>query len=425
MTRRAKKQIVLVGVAAAFMIGIVTLQPYSDVLDQNLGEQLTTTPDAHKQEPGTVKPSTVEHFSTHQDPFDYTDPYAVKDICNNLSKQHLHSRGMIITEKTQEDTLKVFVWRQQTFMDPAIDWKVESQTVCPFPPELQPFFVFNEEYHIQDKSIVWERGYAPCWFWTTNVWGNSRDVVETCGGARNQKYIRTQNYTEFRDADVVYMDYPFYNYIKEAPFWDHRRMPPRIAHQKWVLNYNGESITHHPHVALPSFLQQFDLTMGSPGPLFDIPYPLFAISEDQALKMANVQPQVPIDKKPVNYIAWVVSNCQPQNNRNELMQDMIAKIGAHSYGKCFHNKGFPTDLHDEIYNYDTKTKVLSAYPFTFVAENSNCLTYVTEKIYNGFQSGAIPIYLGAMDIADYVPKGSYINAQDFKNTDELVEFMKT
>ncbi|KAF9275834.1 Alpha 1,3 fucosyltransferase [Mortierella alpina] len=401
----------LVSLTAILVVSIATLQLYSDALYQH-------TLGAFKP---AAKPTPI-HFSTHQDAFDYTDPYDVNELCNNLPKQREHSQGLIITGKTPDDTLKVFVWRQLTYGDVELDWKNLSLTLCPFPPELQPFFNFMKERHVNDKTIVWEQGYAPCWFWTRD---KLTGAVDTCGGTRNQKYISTQNYTQFRDADIIFMDYPFYNYIKEAPFWDMRRMPPRIAHQKWVFFYSRESVANYPHVALPSFLQEFDLTMGSPAPLFDIPYPLMVISEEAALQMANVEPQVPFDKKPDNYIAWVVSNCEPKNNRNAWMQELIDKIGAHSYGQCLHNKDFPASHKDTMFNKDSKVKILSGYPFTFVGENSNCIGYISEKIYNAFESGAIPVYLGAPDIADYVPEGSYINAQDFKNVDELVEFMKT
>lgn len=34
--------------------------------------------------------------------------------------------------------------------------------------------------------------------------------------------------------------------------------------------------------------------------------------------------------------------------------------------------------------------------------------YVTEKVYNGFQAGLLPVYWGAANVDDFVPKGSVI-----------------
>ncbi|KAF9302542.1 4-alpha-L-fucosyltransferase, partial [Linnemannia elongata] len=68
---------------------------------------------------------------------------------------------------------------------------------------------------------------------------------------------------------------------------------------------------------------------------------------------------------------------------------------------------------------------LAPYPFGLAAENSNCIGYITEKIYDVFASGSIPVYIGAADIADFVPEGSYINVNDFDTYDDLINYMKT
>jgi len=61
----------------------------------------------------------------------------------------------------------------------------------------------------------------------------------------------------------------------------------------------------------------------------------------------------------------------------------------------------------------------------FGAENSNCRGYVTEKIYNALEVGAIPIYLGAADISDFVPEGSFVDASKFDNFEQVATFIKT
>ncbi|KAF9200950.1 4-alpha-L-fucosyltransferase [Podila verticillata] len=364
------------------------------------------------------------------DPFYFTNPATIPDLCNNLPLQQKNNRGLIITSKKPTDVLKIFVWRQLTYMHipENQDWNALSTVLCPFPPELQSFFDFYLEHHLKhfdliDKRIFWERGYAPCWFSTTNLYQHSRDKIETCAGPKNQQYILTNNFTQFREADIVYIDYPFYDRIEQPPFYDIRRMPPRLAHQSWVLEYGGENVDYYPHIALPTFLQQFDLTMGTPGSLFDISIPLYGITEEMLQDMVNAQPQVPFHAVPEHYLAWATSNCWPRNKRNELMQELIDKIGAHSYGSCLHNIDFPGT--NGRYDYTAKMQVLAGYPFTFVGENANCQTYVSEKVYNALQSGSIPIYYGAPDIAEYVPEGSYINVNDFKDMDELIAYIKT
>ena len=73
----------------------------------------------------------------------------------------------------------------------------------------------------------------------------------------------------------------------------------------------------------------------------------------------------------------------------------------------------------------TKLDVLKQYKFSFCFENTqNTPGYITEKIFDCFQAGCIPIYLGAKNIEQYIPKDCYINFNDFKNLDELYLFLK-
>ncbi|KAF8975668.1 hypothetical protein BGZ46_008937 [Entomortierella lignicola] len=414
ITKKSVRHLILVGLSSIIIVWLLILQLYSQEKTREFVEVINNFP------------GTPTHYSEYSDPKWYTDPYHLKDICNNLPPTPKHPRGLLITDKTEDQPLKIFIWRQLTYMDPQYDWAKESLDLCPFPPELQSFFDFYQSAHINSNEAYrnlprWEQGFAPCFFFRKNVGEWQKNAAFNCKS--NRKYITTSNYTEFRDADIVYIDYPFYNYIEKAPFWDQRRMPPRIAHQRWVLEYGRESIANYAHVALFSFLQQFDLTMGAPAQLFDVPYPLLPVSEEMAIKYTNVKPAYPFDKTPDHYIAWVISNCQPRNNRNELMADLIKKIGAHSYGSCQNNKVMPKD---ETRPWEeVKQEVLAQYPYTLVVENSNCVGYVTEKIYDALAAGVIPLYLGAVDIADFVPRGSYVPIENFKDTDELVEFMKT
>jgi hypothetical protein len=52
--------------------------------------------------------------------------------------------------------------------------------------------------------------------------------------------------------------------------------------------------------------------------------------------------------------------------------------------------------------------VYSQYKFVICFENSKTPGYVTEKIFNVFLSGSIPIYDGAPNITDYIIPGSFI-----------------
>ena len=72
-----------------------------------------------------------------------------------------------------------------------------------------------------------------------------------------------------------------------------------------------------------------------------------------------------------------------------------------------------------------KWDVLKNYKFCFCFENmGNQRGYVTEKIFDCLVGGCVPIYLGAVNITDYVPKECFIDRRDFSSDDELYSFLK-
>lgn len=68
--------------------------------------------------------------------------------------------------------------------------------------------------------------------------------------------------------------------------------------------------------------------------------------------------------------------------------------------------------------------------FGLVIENIQMPGYITEKIIDTIAAGVIPIYLGAPDIEDFVPKDCFINMRDFFNSgqhmfDDLDQYLST
>ncbi len=61
------------------------------------------------------------------------------------------------------------------------------------------------------------------------------------------------------------------------------------------------------------------------------------------------------------------------------------------------------------------------YKFTIAFENSSASGYSTEKLFETFRSGSIPIYWGNPDIDKYVDSRSFINCHDYHNFEEVVD----
>lgn len=69
---------------------------------------------------------------------------------------------------------------------------------------------------------------------------------------------------------------------------------------------------------------------------------------------------------------------------------------------------------------DNKAKTLNKYKFSFCIENmAETNGYITEKIFDIFREGVIPIYLGAKNIGDYIPYDTFIDFKNFHSLEHL------
>ncbi len=73
---------------------------------------------------------------------------------------------------------------------------------------------------------------------------------------------------------------------------------------------------------------------------------------------------------------------------------------------------------------EDKLKTLAGYRFSLCFENSIAKGYITEKIFNCFCVGTIPIYFGAPNILDKIPGNCFIDFRDFQSMEALFEHLK-
>jgi hypothetical protein len=92
------------------------------------------------------------------------------------------------------------------------------------------------------------------------------------------------------------------------------------------------------------------------------------------------------------------------NSNKQLIINQLSQIGKIDF----------LDQYDDVlkdkscYNSLELIQIYSQYKFIICFENSKTDGYVTEKIFNVFLSGSIPIYDGAPNITDYIVPGSFI-----------------
>lgn len=96
-----------------------------------------------------------------------------------------------------------------------------------------------------------------------------------------------------------------------------------------------------------------------------------------------------------------------RNGLNSNKQLIINQL--YQLGKIDFLDQYDDALKDKsCYNSPELIQIYSQYKFIICFENSKTDGYVTEKIFNVFLSGSIPIYDGAPNITDYIVPGSFI-----------------
>lgn len=69
----------------------------------------------------------------------------------------------------------------------------------------------------------------------------------------------------------------------------------------------------------------------------------------------------------------------------------------------------------------SKFEVLARYQFCLCFENMSMEGYITEKIFDCFYAGVIPLYRGAPDITKYVPAGAFVDCRKYPTWESMWE----
>jgi alpha(1,3/1,4) fucosyltransferase len=100
------------------------------------------------------------------------------------------------------------------------------------------------------------------------------------------------------------------------------------------------------------------------------------------------------------------------------------EIDLYGYGWENH----PNEIIRKVYLGPIKSKidVLKNYRYSIAFENvNNEPGYICEKMFDSFSAGCIPIFYGAPNVTELIPKNTFINYQDFKNLTELEIFLES
>lgn len=123
-------------------------------------------------------------------------------------------------------------------------------------------------------------------------------------------------------------------------------------------------------------------------------------------------------KNKTEFCSFVVRNPNCEK-RNEFFHKLNRYKKVDSGGPLFNNIGYVLEYGDNAMK--AKIDWLSKYKFNMCFENSSYPGYTTEKIYEAFIGGTIPIYWGSTTVeCDFNPR-AFLNWFDYKNDDDFIQ----
>ena len=73
----------------------------------------------------------------------------------------------------------------------------------------------------------------------------------------------------------------------------------------------------------------------------------------------------------------------------------------------------------------SKREVLQKYKFAICYENARDIPgYITEKIFDCFFAGCVPVYWGAPNVTEHIPADTFIDRRNFRTYEELYGYLK-
>lgn len=120
-------------------------------------------------------------------------------------------------------------------------------------------------------------------------------------------------------------------------------------------------------------------------------------------------------------------------NSNDLYQERIKAIKHFArnseidlYGVGWEKCNEPLIKGVYLGSVESKIDVIKNYKFAFAFENSNNeIGGICEKIFDVMAAGCVPIYWGAPNVLDYIPKETFIDFRDFMDYKKLNEYLQS
>lgn len=112
-----------------------------------------------------------------------------------------------------------------------------------------------------------------------------------------------------------------------------------------------------------------------------------------------------------------MSHCDVYSKRDDLTRKLQQFIDVDVYGKC-------GPLSCPRHSNHCVEMLNTTYKFHFAFENTLCVDYVTEKLFNAMNIYVIPVIYSGADLTRFLPPKSYIDANEFRTAKDLADHLK-
>ncbi|KFD61985.1 hypothetical protein M514_05682 [Trichuris suis] len=121
-------------------------------------------------------------------------------------------------------------------------------------------------------------------------------------------------------------------------------------------------------------------------------------------------------------IVSIGNSCNTSSKREVYVEKLKQYIKVDVYGKCGNLKCHKTKT---AYGKEDPCEqmVKNKYKFYLAFEKSVCKDFVTEKVFNRFDSHLVPVVLKRSIAQPLLPRGSFIAADDFNDPKELADYL--
>jgi len=231
-----------------------------------------------------------------------------------------------------------------------------------------------------------------------DLWHEDHQIVDPLD--RDIELVRDRSHLD--ECDVVVVGLPMLN-MDDFP-------PPSKATSVLLTREAG---AHVPGIDEEAVTSRFDLVASHRrGSGLWCPYVPVGL-------VGDLPDIVPVNERvPALASAWISSNWDA-SNRVTLLNELMLHMPVDSFGRVAKNTG------DEVvWSHRERWQIAGRYRFVLAFENACEPDYVTEKFFDPLIFGAVPVYLGAPNVADFAPgENCYIDASEFSSARELAEFL--